>query len=151
LREAVAREGVTEAVRFHGWLAHEAVQTVAAQCSVLTFPSIREFGGGVVLEAMALGLAPIVVDYAGPGELVSDEVGFKTPIGSRAAVVAGLRERIGVALDRRAELPAIGNRARDLVRDAYVWPRKAERIVALYRRVIASGETAGAAAGGPAP
>ena len=41
-----------------------------------------------MLEAMALGVAPAIVDYAGPGELATEGVGRKVPIGPRARIVA---------------------------------------------------------------
>jgi glycosyltransferase involved in cell wall biosynthesis len=140
LRAQAEREGLSQAVTFHGWLDHRAVAAVAARCAVMTFPSIREFGGGVVLEAMALGLVPVVVDYAGPGELIDKSVGFKTPIGSRAEIVAGFRETLDAVLARRADLPAIAERARARVRERYLWPRKAERIAELYAQSCAPAE-----------
>lgn len=140
LRDLAAREGVAEAIRFHGWLAHEAVQDVAARCAVLAFPSVREFGGGVVLEAMALGLTPVVVDYAGPGELVDDAVGFKTPVADPETLAAAFGALLRTVVDRRAELPAFGARARARVREHHTWPRKAERVVEIYRSVLEDGD-----------
>ncbi len=133
---AQAAEGRMEGVRFHGWLAHEAVQDVAAECALLAFPSIREFGGGVVLEAMSLGLVPLVVDYAGPGELVTEGTGFKVPLGRRADIVTGLRgalERIAAEPDA---LPEIGARARARVQDHFTWQRKAEQVAEVYAWVL---------------
>ena len=66
---------------------------------VLVFPSVREFGGGVVLEAMAMGTVPIVVDYGGPGELVNAECGVAVPIGRRSEIVAGVRAAVCRLLD----------------------------------------------------
>jgi glycosyltransferase involved in cell wall biosynthesis len=135
LADLVARAaatGIASAVRFHGWLPHAQVQDVAANCTALTFPSIREFGGGVVLEAMAIGLAPLVVDYAGPGELVIEGVGFKVPLARRAELVAGFRD----ALERLAADPdavaRAGAAARERVRALFTWEAKARQIAAIY-------------------
>jgi glycosyltransferase involved in cell wall biosynthesis len=139
LPELVTRataSGIMHAVRFHGWLPHAAIQDVAALCTTLTFPSIREFGGGVVLEAMAMGLAPVVVDYAGPGELVTEDTGFKIPLGSRTEIVRVL----GTTLERLAGDPAavarVGARARRRVEALFTWDRKADQIAQVYDWVL---------------
>ena len=129
--------GVAGAVRFHGWLEHAEVQGVLARCPVLAFPSVREFGGGVVLEAMALGAVPIVVDYGGPGELVVPGTGRKIPLGRRDAIVARLSEALGAAIDDRPGLAETGERARAHVRERHAWAHRAETIAGIYARVMA--------------
>ncbi len=119
-------------VTFHGWLDHRAVQAVMARANLLTFPSIREFGGGVVLEAMALGVVPVVCDYAGPAELVTPETGFALPIGSRDQIIARFHDRLAALCDDRAALPAMGAAARALIAERFTWARKAEQIARVY-------------------
>jgi glycosyltransferase involved in cell wall biosynthesis len=123
-------------VRFHGWLDHKAVQDVLAECDLLGFPSIREFGGGVVLEAMALGVPPLVVDYAGPGELVREGLGFKVPIGPRAAIVAGVRKELEALASDPARLAAAGAAAKAEVEAKFTWARKAEQVAVVYGWVL---------------
>lgn len=136
LRDQAAREGLGAGVTFHGWLPHEKVQEVAAQSAVLAFPSVREFGGGVVIEAMALGLVPLVVDYAGPGELVDDRTGLKVPIGSREEIVNGFRRVLeGLAADP-ASLHPLAEAARRRVEDKLTWAAKADQIAEIYQRVL---------------
>ena len=134
LRAQAAEFG--DAVRFHGWKRHEEVQDIAAGCTVLAFPSIREFGGGVVLEAMALGLCPIVIDYAGPAELVTDATGFKVPIGPRADVIAGLAATLAHAAATPDIVAQKGAAARIRVESLFTWPRKAAQIAAVYDWVL---------------
>ena len=61
-----------------------------SKSDIFCFPSIREFGGAVVLEAMACGLPCIVVNNGGIGEYVTDETGFKIEPISRDYIIKEL-------------------------------------------------------------
>jgi glycosyltransferase involved in cell wall biosynthesis len=137
LRAQATGLGVADRVRFHGWLAHEVVQDVLASCHLFAFPSVREFGGGVVLEAMALGVPPLIVDYAGPGELVAEGRGMKVPLGARTSIVAGFAGAFERAAQDRAGLAAMGWAGRDWVRTQATWEAKARQVRAVYDAVLA--------------
>src|SRR5690606_26594052 len=116
---------------------HEQVQGVASQAQLLVFPSVREFGGGVVLEAMALGVVPVVADYAGPGELVDQATGFRIPMGSRAELVAGLRARLEAIAADPAVLPGMAAAAQARVMRDFTWSAKAAQVERIWRAVAA--------------
>ncbi|SHH56799.1 glycosyltransferase family 4 protein [Marivita hallyeonensis] len=124
--------GCEEGLTFHKWLPHHEVQSVLGRSHILSFPSIREFGGGVVLEAMALGVVPVVVDYAGPGELVTEETGLKVPCGPRSEIVDGLNKILTELATDPAQLRPLAKRAQARVQSHYLWSRKAEQIRQIY-------------------
>jgi glycosyltransferase involved in cell wall biosynthesis len=132
LRGLIAREGLSGPVNLHGWVPHDQVQDVLCKSHLLALPSIREFGGGVVLEAMALGVVPLVVDYAGPGELVDADIGFKVPMGDRASIVAHLRQTLARLVEQRAELPSMAAACRERVLSHYTWDAKARQMMQIY-------------------
>ena len=137
LRRQAAALGVAGAVVFHGRLPHERVQDVAAGCHVLTFPSIREFGGGVVLEAMALGVVPVVVNYAGPGELVTARTGIALPLGPRDRIVADLRATLERLAGDRTALGPMAEAGRETAMGLFTWQAKAEQIAQVYDWILA--------------
>ncbi|WP_207101611.1 glycosyltransferase family 4 protein [Paracoccus shandongensis] len=136
LQDQVRHLGIGEAVTFHGTLPHEAVQDVAARANLLTFPSIREFGGGVVLEAMALGVVPMVVDYAGPGELVTGDTGFKIPLGRRDQIVSDLRAALEGVLADPSVLAPLARAARARAFQDFTWSAKARQIAKAYDWIL---------------
>jgi len=132
LEQLVDREGVRSGVHLRGWIAHAELHATLRSCHLFAFPSVREFGGGAVLEAMLLEVTPLVADYAGPAELVTDATGFRVPIGPREVVIDGFRRVLTELAADRSRLPAIGKRARQRVLDWFTWERKAQQVNAVY-------------------
>lgn len=131
----VHKHALKSTVTFHGWVDNNKVQDILCECDIMAFPSIREFGGGVVLEAMALGVVPVVVDYAGPGELVTSETGFKVPIGSRADIVSGFRKVLTHLASSRFEVNERSDKARTYIQNTFIWPVKARRLIEIYHSI----------------
>jgi glycosyltransferase involved in cell wall biosynthesis len=126
---------VRESVRFHGWLSHNEVLEKLRNCDFMALPSIREFGGGVVVEAMALGVTPIVADYGGPSELVDVTTGIRVPFHDKRSLVDGMRIAIGSVVDAPKMLDRFGAAARQKVSETLTWKAKANQIVAIYDAV----------------
>ena len=124
--------GCQTGLTFHRWIPHAEVQSILSQSHILSFPSIREFGGGVVLEAMALGVVPVIVDYAGPGELVTSDTGFKVPCGSREDIIAAFRETLAQLSHNPGSLAPMARNAKARVDDYFLWSRKAAQIQEVY-------------------
>jgi glycosyltransferase involved in cell wall biosynthesis len=136
LREMVKKEGLGSAVTLHGWVAHAELQEIMCRSQVFAFPSIREFGGAVVLEAMALGLVPVIVDYGGPAEHVTPGTGYKLPMARRDKIVASLSDRLKtLAGDRQALVPMM-IAARERAHSLYTWAAKARQIREVYDWVL---------------
>jgi glycosyltransferase involved in cell wall biosynthesis len=101
---------------------------------LLTFPSIREFGGGVVLEAMALGVPPLIVDYGGPSELVTPETGFTVPLSNRVSIIDALRRQLTDLVARPQLVDQRSETGRRRALSEFTWEAKAQRVLNLYPR-----------------
>lgn len=135
LRELAAREQLPDTM-FAGWVKHEQLQHRLITSHVFAFPSIREFGGAVVLEAMALGLVPIVMAYGGPGELVSPSTGFALPMGSRESIIVALRAALETLVADPSTIQPMGLRARARVLNDFTWDAKARQTFEVYNWVL---------------
>lgn len=140
LREQVGRLGVEPSVCFHGWQSHQRVAELLADSDLFVFPSIREFGGGAVLEAMACSVPPLVVEYGGPAEIVSPSTGYTVDIGTRAQIVAQLRSRLEHIIAHPEELAAKATAARLRVERHFTWTKKAEQVLRVYDWVLGRSE-----------
>jgi glycosyltransferase involved in cell wall biosynthesis len=135
LRKIIRENDIEDSVQLHGWVPHHRIQGVLSNTRILVFPSVREFGGGVVLEAMAMGIVPIVVDYAGPGELVDVEIGIKVPLGTKNEIISSIRGVIEDILQKNYDLDALSICGEQRIESKYTWEAKASFINELYLKL----------------
>lgn len=134
--EALAqRLGLTHMVHFTGWVKQERTRRYYANADLFCFPSIREFGGAVALEAMSSGLPCIVPDYAGLGEYVTPETGFKISPRSRNHLIEQFAEKISFLMTHPERLRQMSRHAIHRVA-SYGWDQKADAMVAIYKQLI---------------
>ncbi len=136
-REGIEKKYHHQFCRFHGWISSQAqlVQQLE-NYDVLVFPSIKEFGGGVVIECMAKGLVPIVMNYGGPGEIVDEASGYRLPIANEQKTVEDIQSIIKVLINNRHILAEKAEAAVQRIQNYYTWEKKAEHIEAIYREIV---------------
>ena len=89
-----------------------------------------------MLEAMAVGLVPVVVDYAGPGELVTPQTGYLVKLGTREAVVEGFRSVLSVIASDPSALDAKSSAAVRRVNVLFTWAARARQVIEVYKWVM---------------
>ena len=135
--EAQAVElGLSSIVTFTGWVEHAKLQKYLRGAQIFVFPSLREFGGGVVVEAMACGLPPIVVNYGGPGEIVANDCGICLPMAPRKELVDQLATAMTGLLHNPEQCRSMAVAGLERVQRYFSWPQKAAQIVAIYRDLL---------------
>jgi glycosyltransferase involved in cell wall biosynthesis len=136
LRSLITRENLDPATILRGWVEHANVQDHLADSDLFAFPSIREFGGAVALEAMAAGVPPIVVNYGGPAELVTPDTGFLIEMGTRPQIICRLRECLSDLAAHPEQIDARSAAAARRAHGQFTWDIKAQRTLDIYRWVM---------------
>jgi glycosyltransferase involved in cell wall biosynthesis len=138
--EQLARSlGIEKAVSFCGWLSHEDVLRRLRTADVFVFPSVRDFGGGVVFEALAAGAVPVVVDFGGPGDIVHEAVGCKVPLTNESELVSGLDKVLVDLAGNRDLLTLLRQQGMSYVRECFTWDAKAQTLTAIMRWALRQG------------
>ena len=139
LQELAISLGIDKAVTFTGWVERADALKQLSQADIFVFPSLREFGGAVVFEALALGAVPVVSDFGGPGDIVTPEVGYKIGLTSEADFV----RKLATVLDRLAldsdHLETLRQHGMAYARERLTWEGKARAVSGVLQWVTGNG------------
>lgn len=136
LEEIVAQEKLENCVEIVGKKPHSVVGKLMRESEIFAFPSVRELGAGVVVEAMACGMACLVVDYGGCGGLIDHDRGVKVPMGRFDDLVDSFAEELEKLVLNPDRVATLGKAAYQHALDYYPWDVKAKKNVEVYEWVL---------------
>lgn len=135
LQNDVIKYKIENKVKFFNWLEHHEVLRLLEDSDLLVFPSIREFGGGVIMEALSKGCPSVVANYGGPAEIVDEQTGYLVSFDSEDTLIQNLKETMRNILNNPMQL--VSKSANSLKKaDLFTWEKKADLISDLYNHCL---------------
>jgi glycosyltransferase involved in cell wall biosynthesis len=134
LERRVARLGLTERVRFAGFVDHDRIHEAYAAADLFVMPSLAEGLPVALVEALGAGLPVIASDIAEHRQVAPDGVLSLVAVGDPAAIATAISE---LAADpaRRAEMR---RRGREIAESTYTWERVTDAFEALLATTAAA-------------
>ena len=138
LRRLVRHAQSRDKVCFLGWKPHDVLLSEMASHDVFLFPSLRDGGGTVVIEAMAMGRPVICLDTGGPSMHVTEDTGLKVAARSPQQAVHELADALQrLYWDKELRI-SLGKAARERATQLYHWDRLGERLMKIYQDSLAA-------------
>jgi glycosyltransferase involved in cell wall biosynthesis len=139
LEQLVRSLGIEKAVSFCGWVSQEEVHRRLRSADVMVFPSVRDFGAGVVFEALATGAVPVVADFGGPGDIVHPDVGYKVRLTNESDVVVQMERVLKELVHDRSLLERLRKQGMSYAQERLTWDAKAQDTTRVLHWVLRRG------------
>jgi len=138
LRDLVDRLGLQSKVHFLNSLPRDGVIAAIANSDVFLFPSLRDGGGAVVVEAMSAGKPVVCLDNGGPGMFVTEESGIKIAPTSPDGAVLELSEALERLYQDEDWRRKLGKGARERAEKEFHWDSLGQRLMEIYHGALNS-------------
>ena len=136
LQEIVRDNQLESCIELIGRRTQAEIGQLMRTADILAFPSIRELGAGVVVEAMACGLPCIVVNYGGPGGLITSSNGVKIPLGNKENLVKHFAAEMETLANDPTRRVSLGHQAHEDALRMYAWTAKGKKTANVYEWVL---------------
>ncbi len=136
LESLVQELGLQGRVHLEEWAPRRKVLLAMKACDVFIFPSFRDGGGAVVVEAMAAGKPVICMDLAGPGMHVTEDCGIKIAPRSPDQTIELMTQALERLYQDRELRLKMGHAARTRAEQVYSWDHLGERLLKIYEEVL---------------
>ena len=138
LNKTVESAGLGDNVKFNQWIPRESLLKLIASSDVFLFSGLRDGGGAVVVEAMAVGKPVVCLAIGGPAMHIDDYCGFKisatTPLDSAHGMADALEQLYKDENLRKT----MGNAARQRALNVYHWDRAGDRLKIIYDNLVST-------------
>ncbi|MGB3375151.1 MAG: glycosyltransferase family 4 protein [Microbacterium sp.] len=132
----IAQLGLGERITLHGAVPRATVDDFYRNADVFVFPSYREPGGNVSLEAMSWGLPVIVCRVGGPGANVNDDSGIRLDARDPDQLAADCAAALRLLISNRARRLAMGEAGREHVLRSHQWSHRVAQMDRIYEEIM---------------
>lgn len=136
LRRLARDLDVDDRVEFLPWQPRSLLLGMMAQSDVFLFPSLRDGGGAVVVEAMSAGTPVICLDISGPSMHVTEHTGIKIPVISPEKSIEQMATALKLLHNNRTLIEQMGSSSRLRAEQIYHWDRVGERLQKIYQEMM---------------
>lgn len=136
IEEIIQKHGLQDCAQVTGWVTQNGVSDWMRRAEILAFPSIKELGAGVVVEAMACGMVPVVCNYGAPGTLVGTDRGLRVPVEDREQLIEAFQIALEELVTDRQRLKDLADRAQRFAVQKFRWHQKTKETMAIYDWVL---------------
>jgi glycosyltransferase involved in cell wall biosynthesis len=134
LKQLAKNLDIESYVTFKPWMPHELLLQEISAGDVFVFPSLRDGGGAVVIEAMAQAKPIICFDLAGPGFHVTPECGIKIQPTNPEKSVADMAFAMERLYDDEKLREHMGEASYERASTMYTWNHLGNSLETIYEQ-----------------
>jgi glycosyltransferase involved in cell wall biosynthesis len=134
LEKRINRHGLQHCVKLTGALDQQAIGNLLRTSHAFVFPSIRELGAGVIIEAMACGLPCIAIDFGATADLINEDRGIKVPVADHSSMQTGYQHAMESIARNPDKLPFRRDAVLAYAQD-YSWDNKVANLLEVFKWV----------------
>ncbi|MCK4649585.1 glycosyltransferase family 4 protein, partial [bacterium] len=139
IKDIIRKLNLDNSINLIPWLIRERLLDKMQKSDVLLFPSFRDGGGAVVIEAMASGIPVICLDLAGPALHINKKCGVKIKPKSSDYIVNEMAKALELLYLNESLRVEMGKRGRKMVEENHTPEKHLRRIIEIYELVIRNG------------
>lgn len=120
----IKEEGYGDRVNIISMLPREEALDLIVNSDIFIFPSLKEGGTWALMEAMAMGLPVVCVNWAGMAVETTPETAIQISVSSPKTMEREMGAAISLLINNRSEREKMGQSARQRIRDVFNWDAK---------------------------
>ncbi len=115
---------LSDSIEFLGEIPREQVLEKLKKSDIYLFPSLHEGGSWSLMEAMAIGLPVVCLDWTGMGVIVDDKSGKKVEPTTYEQICSDYAKNLGLLISDEQLRREMGLNARRRIKENYSWESK---------------------------
>lgn len=136
----VAERGLTDRIRMIDEMPRAELLAELTHADIYLLPSLREGGSWSLMEAMAVGLPSVCLDWTGMGMITTDETSVRVTPGGYERTRDDFAQAIELLIDDEPLRRRMGIAARERIRNRFSWNGVADRMETVFAELDGDGQ-----------